>query len=129
MYETRQHRRAASVLVVDNSRYLHPAMRGLFMHHKQVSLSIKCVDDDAGTFTGLASVFDNLDLHGDIVRRGAFSKSLAAAQPIPLLWMHKSDDPVTGSVTSSLLSRRLKVCRSSASSTCPQSTAKRRIAT
>lgn len=68
-------------------------MRGLFMHHKQVSLSIKSVDDDAGTFTGLASVFDNLDLHGDIVRRGAFSKSIAAAQPIPLLWMHKSDDP------------------------------------
>ena len=30
----------------------------------------------SSTFTGLASVFDNLDHDGDIVRRGAFSKSL-----------------------------------------------------
>ena len=63
------------------------------MLHKSVPLSIKAVDDDSGTFTGLASVFDNVDYHGDIVRRGAFSKSLAAGAPIPLLWMHKSDDP------------------------------------
>jgi HK97 family phage prohead protease len=56
-------------------------------------LSIKTADDDTGTFTGLASVFDNLDAHGDIVRRGAFTKSLASGQPIPLLWMHKADDP------------------------------------
>jgi HK97 family phage prohead protease/HK97 family phage major capsid protein len=63
------------------------------MQHKSVALSIKSVDDDAGTFTGLASVFDNVDYHGDIVRRGAFTKSLAAGSPIPLLWMHKSDDP------------------------------------
>ena len=41
-------------------------------------LLIKSVDDASGTFTGLASVFDNLDHNGDIVRRGAFSKSLAS---------------------------------------------------
>jgi hypothetical protein len=46
-----------------------------------------------GTFTGLASVFDNVDHHGDIVRRGAFAKSLSSGSPIPLLWEHKSDDP------------------------------------
>lgn len=63
------------------------------MQRKSVALSIKSVDDDTGTFTGLASVFDNLDAHGDIVRRGAFAKSLASAQPIPLLWEHKSADP------------------------------------
>ena len=38
-------------------------------------------------------MFDNLDHDGDIVRRGAFGKSLATGSPIPLLWMHKSDDP------------------------------------
>jgi HK97 family phage prohead protease len=58
-----------------------------------VPLTIKSADDESGTFTGLASVFDNLDHHGDIVRRGAFSKSLAAGTPVPLLWMHKADDP------------------------------------
>ena len=46
------------------------------MQHKAVPLSIKSVDDDAGTFTGLASVFDNVDYHGDIVRRGAFASRL-----------------------------------------------------
>ena len=42
------------------------------MQHKSVSLLIKSADDASGTFTGLASVFDNLDHDGDIVRRGAF---------------------------------------------------------
>jgi HK97 family phage prohead protease/HK97 family phage major capsid protein len=63
------------------------------MKRKSVTLSIKSVDDEAGTFTGLASVFDNLDAHGDIVRRGAFTKSLTAGQPVPLIWEHKADDP------------------------------------
>ncbi|BBY60221.1 HK97 family phage prohead protease [Mycolicibacterium sarraceniae] len=38
-------------------------------------------------------MFDNVDAHGDIVRPGAFTKSIAAGQPIPLLWEHKADDP------------------------------------
>lgn len=63
------------------------------MQRKSVALSIKTADDQTGTFTGLASVFDNLDSHGDIVRRGAFIKSLGSGQPIPLLWEHKADDP------------------------------------
>lgn len=63
------------------------------MLHKSVSLTIKSADDDTGTFTGLASVFDNLDAHGDIVRPGAFAKSLESGQAIPLLWEHQSSDP------------------------------------
>ena len=64
------------------------------MQHKSIPLLIKSDDDDSGTFTGLASVFDNLDARGDIVRRGsAFSKSLASGSPIPLLRMHRADDP------------------------------------
>lgn len=63
------------------------------MQRKSAALSIKTTDDQTGTFTGLASVFDNLDAHGDIVRRGAFTKSLAAGRQIPLIWEHKADDP------------------------------------
>ena len=48
------------------------------MERKSVALTIKSADDETGTFTGLASVFGNLDAHGDIVRRGAFSKSLGS---------------------------------------------------
>ena len=48
------------------------------MQHKSAPPLIKGADDDLGTFTGLASVVDNLDHVGDIVRRGAFSKSLGS---------------------------------------------------
>ena len=64
------------------------------MEHKSVPLLIKSADDQSGTFVGLASVFDNLDYDGDIVRRGAFSKSLGSGTHRYLLvWMHKADDP------------------------------------
>ena len=63
------------------------------MQHKSVPLLIKSADDQGGTFVGLASVFDNVDHHGDIVRRGAFAKSLSSGSPIPLMWEHKADDP------------------------------------
>ena len=52
--------------------------------HKSVPLLIKSADDQGGTFVGLASVFDNVDHDGDIVRRGAFAKSLSSGSPIPL---------------------------------------------
>jgi hypothetical protein len=41
----------------------------------------------------MASVFDKLDDDGDIVRRCSFSKSPDSGTPIPLVWMHKADDP------------------------------------
>ncbi len=63
------------------------------MQRKSVPLLIKNADDDSDTLTGLASVFDNLDHDGDIVRRGAFSKSLGSGSPITLLRMHKADGP------------------------------------
>lgn len=41
-------------------------------------------------FAGYAAVFDRVDNGGDIVRPGAFSHSLAARRPVPLLWQHKA---------------------------------------
>jgi len=45
---------------------------------------------------GYASVFDHADLAGDIVRRGAFKRSLAAraARPLPMLFQHDPAEPV-----------------------------------
>lgn len=63
------------------------------MHEKSIPLTIKSADDGTGTFTGYASVFDVVDAHGDIVRRGAFAKSIASGNPIPLLWEHGAQDP------------------------------------
>ena len=70
-----------------------PLPRGGPVKRKSVALQIKSAAGQTGTFTGLASVFDNVDYDGDIVRRGAFNKSLGSGTPIPLIWMHKADDP------------------------------------
>lgn len=41
-------------------------------------------------FAGYAAVFDRVDNGGDVVRRGAFARSLARSAPVPLLWQHKT---------------------------------------
>lgn len=53
---------------------------------------------NTGEFTGYASVFDKMDWYRDVVKKGAFAKSLAAWEKKgklpPLLWQHKSDMPI-----------------------------------
>lgn len=51
-----------------------------------------------GRFTGMASMYGEVDLGGDVVERGAFAKTLAENPVIPVLWQHKSDE-VIGSGT------------------------------
>jgi len=45
-------------------------------------------------FAGYASVFDRIDRGGDVVRRGAFRRSLAEGGDIPLLWQHRAGQRV-----------------------------------
>lgn len=46
-----------------------------------------------GTFEGLASTYGNMDLVGDIVERGAFTRTLQqGGDERPLLWQHR--DPI-----------------------------------
>lgn len=40
-------------------------------------------------FAGYAAVFGHPDRGGDVVRRGAFARSLGRGAPIPLLWQHR----------------------------------------
>ena len=51
------------------------------------------LDGALGEFTGYASTFDVQDSHGDVVRRGAFERSLAerkaAGRPLPMHVMHR----------------------------------------
>ena len=88
------------------------APKGDSMRHKSVPLLIKSADDDSGAFTGLASVFDNLDHDGDIVRRGACSKSLGRHTPIPPVWMQRLMTHAAMSVMSSRPPRPTTVWRS-----------------
>jgi HK97 family phage prohead protease len=50
-----------------------------------------------GQFEAIVSVFDNQDSYGDVIRKGAFAKTLDAWQasglPIPIYYSHRLDDP------------------------------------
>lgn len=57
-------------------------------------IELKAVNED-GTFSGYASVFDNLDNAFDVVQKGAFTKTLADhAGAVPILWNHNPNEPL-----------------------------------
>lgn len=68
--------------------------------HRTVAFKASTVDD-AGTFKGYASVFGNVDSYGEIVLPGAFKDSIerikASGDPLPILWQHRSSEPIGGS--------------------------------
>lgn len=55
------------------------------------SLEIKSLNED-GSFEGLAAAYGNVDHHGDRIEVGTFKS--AEGQKIPLLFAHKTDQPV-----------------------------------
>lgn len=65
-----------------------------------VKVKATAADDptlEAGQFTALASVFNNVDAVGDVVMPGAFTADLKSweesGDPIPVLWGHQMNDP------------------------------------
>lgn len=50
--------------------------------------------DNTVEFTGLASVYDVVDLGGDVVRPGAFTKTIAERPEVIMLWQHDSWTPI-----------------------------------
>lgn len=58
---------------------------------------VRFATDDAGTFTGYASIFGEPDSYGDTVKRGAFRKTLrerkAGGGPA-MFWNHDSNQPI-----------------------------------
>lgn len=55
-------------------------------------------------FAGYAALFDRIDRGGDIVRRGAFARSLGTGD-LPLLWQHRPDQRI-GSIRHASEDRR-----------------------
>lgn len=54
-------------------------------------------DDEAGTFSGYASVFGEPDSYGDTIKPGAFKKTLAkrsATGGPSMFWNHNPDTPI-----------------------------------
>ncbi len=64
------------------------------MEHKQqdFTFEIKELSSETGTFTGFASVYGLTDLGGDVVEKGAFTKTIRENPTIPVLWRH--DAPI-----------------------------------
>jgi len=54
--------------------------------------------DEQGQFSGYGAMFGNMDSYRDIIERGAFKRTLAAAKKKKrwpaMLWQHKTDCPV-----------------------------------
>lgn len=69
------------------------------MDLKICNFKVKAIGDDTpeGTFQAYASVFDNIDSYGDVVRKGAFERTLKEwaerDAKLPLLWGHDFYDP------------------------------------
>lgn len=58
-------------------------------------LEIKEIAREEGVFTGLASVYGNVDLGGDVVEPGAFTATLKARKSqVPVLWQHDTREPI-----------------------------------
>lgn len=53
---------------------------------------------ESGEFSGYASVFDKIDWYGDVVRRGAFTRTIAEWKKKdrlpPILWQHNAQMPI-----------------------------------
>lgn len=63
------------------------------METKTILLQLKTNAED-GEFEGLAAVYGNKDMGGDIVAHGAFAKSIAEKPEIPVLWQHDQREPI-----------------------------------
>lgn len=75
----------------------------------RVTQEFKYAVADDGTFEGLLATYNNVDLGGDSIEPGAFTKSLQEnGNVIPLLWQHDSRQPI-GSLTVSDTASGLQV--------------------
>ena len=71
--------------------------RGMIYSYKSIDNSIKDVDRKQGIVTGYFSAFDNVDSDNDIIRRGAFKRSLEEWFPkgrIKHLMNHNPSQPL-----------------------------------
>jgi hypothetical protein len=65
------------------------------METKHIPMELKA-SGEQGTFSGYGSIFGNVDLHGDIVEKGAFAETLKERpiEHVGLYWMHDPREPI-----------------------------------
>jgi HK97 family phage prohead protease len=63
--------------------------------HTVKAAEIRFADDNAGTFTGYAAIFGEPNSFGEIVKRGAFAKTLKTRNgPVAMFWNHDPAAPI-----------------------------------
>jgi len=60
---------------------------------KSTSFPLELKSTYFGEFEGYASVFDVVDQHSDIIKKGAFGLALNPKE-VKLLWQHKPEEPI-----------------------------------
>ncbi len=61
---------------------------------QRVSIEIKALQED-GSFEGVLASYNTVDLGGDRILPGAFTKTIQErGSEVPLLWQHKTDQPI-----------------------------------
>lgn len=63
------------------------------MERKAFGFEVKEIGE-AGQFSGYASVYNVIDHGGDIVEPGAFAKTIKERGEVPILWSHRSHEPI-----------------------------------
>ncbi len=51
-------------------------------------------EGETGSFSGYLSIFGVIDSYGDVVKKGAFKKSIKDKKEFPLLWSHDIFEPI-----------------------------------
>ena len=65
------------------------------METKDFKFTLDDMDEERGTFTGFASVFDVVDSYNEVVLKGSFRKTLRENDgKFPLTWMHDIREPL-----------------------------------
>jgi HK97 family phage prohead protease len=65
------------------------------METKRIDLPFEIKEVTAeGKFSGYASLYDEIDLGGDVVRKGAFAKTVRESKSVPILWQHDSREVI-----------------------------------
>ncbi|CDZ51356.1 HK97 family phage prohead protease [Neorhizobium galegae] len=63
-----------------------------------LDFDIRFAADDAGSFTGHAAIFDERNSFNEVVKRGAFNRTLSEHQARnirpPMLWSHRTDEVI-----------------------------------
>jgi len=63
------------------------------MEEKTFPFELKSIDEE-GTFEGYAAIFDKPDKMGEVIAKGAFTKTLKEGKTRPMCWYHDPTNPL-----------------------------------